>query len=37
LKLLAYRIFDPPKKEGAKPEVKTESKAGDKVGAKPDA
>jgi len=34
LKLLAYRIFDPPKKGNAKPDLKAESKPGDKSDAK---
>jgi H+-transporting ATPase len=36
LKLLAYRIFDPPQKGDAKSKVKLGSKAGDKAGAKPE-
>ena len=36
VKVLAYRIFDPAKKEGSKPEIKTGSKPGDKGGTKPE-
>ena len=36
VKLLAYRIFDPPKKEGAKPLAKAESKPDSKEGDKPE-